>query len=286
MIRIVALLAFVGLVAALLAAPGVSPAQLAVKQAGDLITETVTTTGPDGDPIEVPLWREIFDSEAVTTEIDENGLERRFLRLGGSRFLTTLYREGEKHDPLWHIDAGKSVVRALRSRAAEEGIDIAIEAYKKPDPEGFNLLAEAGPETYRLTATIGKEPVGSREVARSKVSQLSLLPPLVAIFFAIMLRRPVVALFAGVWVGAFLVRWLASGAVLASVGGSFVDVFQTYLVDQLKKQSRTEIILFVVFMLAMVGILTRAGGIRGIMNRIAGLARDARKTQIATWLMG
>lgn len=54
----------------------------------------------------------------------------------------------------------------------------------------------------------------------------------------------------------------------------------------MKDQGRIEIVLFVVFMLAMVGIITRAGGIRGIMDRIASLAKDARKTQIATWFMG
>jgi Na+/H+ antiporter NhaC len=58
------------------------------------------------------------------------------------------------------------------------------------------------------------------------------------------------------------------------------------LKGELLDHARTQIILFVVFMLAMVGVITRAGGIRGVMNRIASLARDARQTQIATWLMG
>ena len=65
-----------------------------------------------------------------------------------------------------------------------------------------------------------------------------------------------------------------------------MDVFATYFRGQLVDRARIEIILFVVFMLAMVGVVTKAGGIRGMMNRIASLAQDARKTQIATWFMG
>ena len=43
---------------------------------------------------------------------------------------------------------------------------------------------------------------------------------------------------------------------------------------------------FVIFMLAMVGVIIKAGGIHGLMQRIARLAKDARRTQIATWFMG
>jgi Na+/H+ antiporter NhaC len=286
MIRIAALLAFVLMVAALVFVPGVSPSRLATKQGGDLVRQTVEVEGPDGKTVERAMWEDILESDAVVDGTDEDGLPRRVLRLGGSRYLTELRREGEGHDPLWHTEVGKSVVRELRAIVAEEGLDIDIEAYKKPDPEGFNLLAEVSEDEYKLTASLGGTPFSERTVERSKISKLSLLPPLVAIFFAVLLRRPVIALFSGVWVGAFLVRFLAGDQGFGSAVGSLQDVFSKYLVGQIKDQARTEIVVFVVFMLAMVGIITKAGGIRGIMNKIAGLARDARKTQIATWFMG
>lgn len=290
MIRIAALVAFLAAVAALVFVPGVSPSRLATKQAGDLLAETLIVTGPDGKKTERTLWQEILESDAVVTETDENGLQKRVLRVGGSGFQTDIRREGEGYDFLWPSEVAKAVVRELRATVQKEDLDISIEAYKKPDPDGFTVLAEVTDETYRLTATLGKSPreklLGSREIPRKRVSKLSLLPPLVAIFFAILLRRPIIALFSGVWVGAFLVRWLAGESVGSAPFTGFGDVFSKYLAGQLRDQARTEIVLFVVFMLAMVGILTRAGGIRGIMNKIAGLARDARKTQIATWLMG
>ena len=286
MIRIAALLAFVALVGALVFVPGVSPSRLATKQGGDLVKATIQVPGPDGTMIDRAMWEDILESDAVVDGTDEDGFHRRVLRLGGSRYLTNLRREGEMHDPLWHSEVGKSVIRELRAIVAKNDLDIDIEAYKKPDPEGFNLLAVVEKGSYKLTATIGKTPISEREIERSKISKLSLLPPLVAIFFAILLRRPVIALFSGVWVGAFLVRWLAGDQGLSSAATSLTDVFSKYLAGQLRDQARTEIVVFVVFMLAMVGIITKAGGIKGVMNRIAGLARDARKTQIATWFMG
>ncbi len=309
MIRIASILVFAGLVVALFLVPGVSPSRLATKQAGDLVMETVTVENEDGTTSESALWQEIFASNAVQSVTTEEGKVRRVLRVGGQRFLTDILREGEKHDPLWHAEAGKSVVRQLRSVAAEENIDIEVEAFKKPDPSGFNLEAQVSEGEYRLTTNVDGAVIGERTMVRREVSRLSLLPPLVAIFLAILFRRPVLALFMGVWSGSFLVRYLtaAHSVKLAALEGttaaaesaaasapstwqtsieSLREVLCVYLHGQLVQRSRTEIILFVVFMLAMVGILTRAGGIRGIMNRIAVLARDARKTQIASWLMG
>jgi Na+/H+ antiporter NhaC len=72
---------------------------------------------------------------------------------------------------------------------------------------------------------------------------------------------------------------------MALAGGS-ADTATVYLWDQVVDKARYEIILFVVFMLAMVGVITRAGGIHGLMSSIARLASSARRTQLATWFMG
>ena len=83
---------------------------------------------------------------------------------------------------------------------------------------------------------------------------------------------------------------LASQAAGLGLGQSLtqggLDVVTRYFWNEFKDPFRYEIILFVVFMLAMVGVITRAGGIRGLMERISKLASDVRRTQIATWLMG
>ena len=47
-----------------------------------------------------------------------------------------------------------------------------------------------------------------------------------------------------------------------------------------------QIIAFVVFMLVMIAVLIVAGGLQGIVNKLAPLARGSRSTQFITALMG
>lgn len=296
MIRIVSVAVFAALVAALFLVPGVSPARLATKQVAELLAEDAEVLDADGvpvldgegRPVTAPLWEVIFDGPAMTVETDEAGAETRVLQIGGGRFLVDeeVFQDGEVYDPIWPIASIKEVQRKLRSIVADEELAVRIDAYKKPDPEGFNLLTRVKGGTLSLQVEMGTTALARVERPWNPITPRSLLPPLVAIFLAILLRRPVVALFSGVWVGAVLVR-LAGGAGLGgAVGRGLGDVFTGYLKDQLVDHARIDIILFVVFMLAMVGVITKAGGIRGMMNRIASLAQDARRTQVATWLMG
>lgn len=296
MIRIVSIAVFAALAAALFLVPGVSPARLATKQVADLLEVETQLLGADGQPVldeagqpvEAPLWQLIFDSPAMGTDVDESGQELSVLQIGGGRVLVSeeVFQEGETYDPLWNIEAIKSVQRKLRSIIADEELPVRIDAYKKPNPEGFNLLTRVSEGRLSLQVELGKDPFATVEQDWQPITPKSLLPPLVAIFLAILLRRPVVALFAGVWAGAALVKSSAGAGIGGALGGGVVDVFGTYFKGQLVDRARIEIILFVVFMLAMVGVITKAGGIRGMMDRIASLAQDARKTQIATWIMG
>lgn len=50
--------------------------------------------------------------------------------------------------------------------------------------------------------------------------------------------------------------------------------------------SKLMIIGFVVAMLSMVGVMTKSGGHRGLVDAVARLATGVRTTQIATWIMG
>ncbi|MEM9802046.1 MAG: Na+/H+ antiporter NhaC family protein [Planctomycetota bacterium] len=289
MIRALALVVFAGLVAVLLLAEGASPSLLTAKQAGDLLLVESPVTDEDGspvfddngEPVTRPLWQDVLESPAVVET--EDG---RVLQLGGSFFRSELTEVDEPFDFLWHSHAGKSIVRRLRSIVADKDLGIEVPAVKKPIDGGVNFELLATDDEITLEANVDGESLGERTKERRRISQLSLLPPLVAIFLAILFRRPVPALFAGVWVGAFLVRKIGGDGLVTSTGGSLVDTFTVYLRGQLEDHARTEIILFVVFMLAMVGVITRAGGILGMMQQIAVLARSARQTQFATWLMG
>ncbi|MEL6428968.1 MAG: Na+/H+ antiporter NhaC family protein [Planctomycetota bacterium] len=291
MLRLIAVLIFGALFAALLFGPRVHPSAMAPKQIADLLEEpgiragaTEPAVDENGKPI--PLWRYIVDSGTVAVD-PETG--ERVLRTGSARIVydPAALPEEKKIDPLWTIEALRALVRRMRAVSAKEDLGLRVDAYKKPDPTGVNYALKVDGENLTAVVDLGGEPLASAQMPWQRITQRSLIPPLIAIFLAILLRRPVIALLAGVWAGAFLVRRAADGGGLGSdFAWSAFDVFDTYARDQLIKPSRIEIVAFVVFMLAMVGVITKAGGIRGVMNRISSLAEDARKTQIATWLMG
>ncbi len=109
----------------------------------------------------------------------------------------------------------------------------------------------------------------------------SLVPPLVAILLALLLREVVSALFAGIWIGA-----------LALVGFNPITatwrVIEEYAVPQLGAvdDGKTTIVVFSLMLGGMVGIIAKNGGTRGIVESLETLATSARRGKIATWLAG
>jgi len=107
----------------------------------------------------------------------------------------------------------------------------------------------------------------------------SLLPPVVAIMLAILTRRVVPSLVAGVFVGALII---ARGNPLAAT----YHTIETHIWGSLADADHLRVIAFTMLMGAMVGVVTRAGGMHGLVNRLLPLARTRRGGQIVTWLLG
>ena len=111
---------------------------------------------------------------------------------------------------------------------------------------------------------------------------LSIVPPLLAIGLALAIREVHIALFTGIWFGAFV----AAGFDLPAVGTAFLRVVDTYLIDALTDPGHASIILFSMLIGGMVHIISQNGGMAAVVAWIARRARDARSAQTATWLMG
>ena len=117
-------------------------------------------------------------------------------------------------------------------------------------------------------------------------SRSSLIPPLIAIALAVLLRKPVIALGIGVLTGTLLVGIYDGSSVFMSILMAPVDFIGTYFTGELLDIDRQYIIGFVVCMLAMIGVLSRSGGIQGLMDHIAKFATNVKRTQIVTWFLG
>ena len=124
---------------------------------------------------------------------------------------------------------------------------------------------------------------------------LRIAPPLVAIVLAITTRRVVPSLFFGVVAAALLVAYPqlfdASGQFAPSHLWSFlqssaIHVGESFLWPSLADADHLRVIAFTMLMGAMVGVIHRSGGMRGIATMFAPLAKTRWGGQMATWLMG
>jgi Na+/H+ antiporter NhaC len=109
----------------------------------------------------------------------------------------------------------------------------------------------------------------------------SLVPPLVAIAFALLFREVVTALFAGVWLGALAVAGFNPVAATWRV----IDEFAVPALGD-TDSGHVQIVIFSLLLGGMVGIISRNGGTVGIVEAVSPFARTARRGRIATWLAG
>ena len=138
-------------------------------------------------------------------------------------------------------------------------------------------LIVSSPDELPLTVIIGNE---SFTVDAPVIpGWASILPPLLAIALALIFREVVTALFAGVWLGTFFVV----GFNPLTATGRLVDLF---LVPAVANTDHAAIMVFTLFLGAMVGIVSRNGGTQGIVKAVEPLASNPKRGKIATWLAG
>jgi Na+/H+ antiporter NhaC len=114
---------------------------------------------------------------------------------------------------------------------------------------------------------------------------LSILPPLVAIGLALVFREVLISLFVGIWSGAFI----AGGLQFGSPGFYFTSLWQVvekYIIYALADADHMAIIVFSTLIGGMVAIISRNGGMAGIVDRLAKYAKNAQSSQLVTWVLG
>jgi Na+/H+ antiporter NhaC len=108
---------------------------------------------------------------------------------------------------------------------------------------------------------------------------LTILPPILAILLAIVTRQVIVSLFLGIWLGAtFIYGYNPFSALLRTV--------DYYAVQAASDPGHVSIIMFSLLLGGMVGIISKSGGTRGIVEAAKSFATSPRRGQLATWIMG
>ena len=113
-------------------------------------------------------------------------------------------------------------------------------------------------------------------------SWIAILPPVLTIAIALITKRVVPALFVGIWMGA----WAINDFGVFGLWTGLLDTFQVFVANALSNPDHTAIVLFSMMVGGMVGIISRNGGMQGIVNHIVKWADSARHACLATASLG
>lgn len=114
---------------------------------------------------------------------------------------------------------------------------------------------------------------------------LSLLPPLIAILLALIFKEVIISLFVGVWVGAFIAGGLRIDSFYYLIL-SFLEVVQIYVINALNDVGHLSVIIFSLLIGGMVAVISRNGGMAGVVQSLSRYANSPRSSQFITWLLG
>ncbi len=151
-------------------------------------------------------------------------------------------------------------------------------------PEGKHHLfvkAKFGESSIYKFLRIKKDANG--KISTSEIPLwMSLLPPLIAIIMALILREVVLSLFIGIFSGAFILN----GFSFSGFFDALVSVVDTYIVKALTDSGHASVIIFSLLIGGMVAIISRNGGMAGVVEKLAGFANSPRNSQLVTWFLG
>ncbi|MBL4710547.1 MAG: hypothetical protein JKY48_19130 [Flavobacteriales bacterium] len=152
-------------------------------------------------------------------------------------------------------------------------------------------VTEEGESTFEYTFTnqVELEIVSGKNETLETISPiplwLSIIPPLLAILLALIFKEVISSLIIGIFSGVFIIHFYAKG-FLAGLLSSFTSTIDHYVLDSLNDSGHLSIILFSTLIGGMVSVISKNGGMQGVVNHISKYAKTAKSGQLATWVLG
>ena len=165
------------------------------------------------------------------------------------------------------------------ARAVELSIDGRVVTTRELAPGSHELKLDERLSTGRHSIEARSGAATAEAQVFAKPGWLSIIPPLVAIGLALIFKDVLISLFLGVFSGALIL-----------FGGNPVSAFarsiDTFIAPTVNDFDRVRILIFTTLLGGMVGLISKSGGTRGVVDRISRYATTARRGQLATWMMG
>lgn len=113
---------------------------------------------------------------------------------------------------------------------------------------------------------------------------LSIIPPLLAILMALVFREVITALFTGIFVGGAIIHVSLIG--IWGVPKGILVVLDTYILKAVANTDHVSVILFSMLIGGIVAVISRNGGMKGVVDKVSKFAKTATSGQFATWFLG
>lgn len=114
---------------------------------------------------------------------------------------------------------------------------------------------------------------------------MSIVPPLVAVLMALLLKEVYVSLFLAVLSGAWILALEQQGFPGGILSG-LVSVMDRYIMGALYDRDHLSVLVFSMLIGGMVALLSRNGGMQGVVVFLSKYANNTRSGQLVTWFLG
>lgn len=113
---------------------------------------------------------------------------------------------------------------------------------------------------------------------------LSILPPLIAIALALIFKEVLSSLLIGIFFGAAIYGFYTGG--LAGIFSAFFTVIDHYILNSILDSGHASVILFSVLVGSIVAVISRNGGMNGVVNHLVKFAKNRRSGMLTTYVLG
>ena len=114
---------------------------------------------------------------------------------------------------------------------------------------------------------------------------LSIVPPLVAVLMALLLKEVYMSLLLAVLSGAWILALEQQGFPGGILSG-LVSVMDRYIMGALYDRDHLSVLVFSMLIGGMVALLSRNGGMQGVVVFLSKYANNTRSGQLVTWFLG
>jgi len=135
---------------------------------------------------------------------------------------------------------------------------------------------------FLVTAAVPGVCSAQPESAVPDYGWISVLPPLVAIGLALLIRHVLPALFAGIFIGAWALEGFSPGG---AISGLMVTA-DTFILEAIAEPDHAAVMLFTLLVGGMVGVISKNGGMLGVVDRIIAYANTVRRGMASTVALG